>query len=153
MSAVNPGLFDQLDAMQIAAHAPRSVAPLPGTQEPPVTPDPTPEERRDEGIRAAVEHADAVEPKWSVRAEAYAEMMIKKRGFKPFLFEEIVEASKRDGIPQPPDGRAWGYVVQALHRRGVVRNMGYAKAKTSNLSPKVLWSKAVKEREEQHARD
>lgn len=141
-----PGLFDGLDAMQQSAHAPRAALPLSGTQEPPVTPAPTPEERRDQGIKSAVEHADAVEPKWSVRAEAYAEMMIERRGFKPFLMEEIVAAAKRDGVPVPPDNRSWGAVIRSLAKRGVVRKMGYAPAATSNCSAKVLWSKAVQTR-------
>lgn len=136
-------LFDALDALQQQARAPRSVSPLPGTQEPPVTPEPTPEDRRERGIKQSVEHADAVTPKWSVQAEVYAEMMIEQRGFKPFLFEEIVEAAGRDGISKPPDARAWGAIIRRLAKRGIVRNMGYAKAKTSNLSPKVLWCKAV----------
>lgn len=148
-----PGLFDDLDVMQQQAHAPRSAPALAGTQEPPVTPEPTPEERRDHGIKQAVEHADAVTPKWSIQAEAYAEMMIKRRGFKPFLMEEIVAAAIRDGIPEPPDRRSWGGIIRALAKRGVVRKMGYAEAATSNCSPKVLWSKAVPEREEQHARN
>lgn len=148
-----PGLFDGLDAMQQTAHAPRAALPLSGTQEPPVTPDPTPEERRDQGIKQAIEHADKEIPKWSVQAEAYAEMMIERRGFKPFLMEEIVAAASRDGIAEPPDRRAWGHIIRALARRGVVRKMGFAAAATSNTSPKVLWSKAVPEREEQHAGD
>jgi hypothetical protein len=148
-------LFDPVDAMQQQAHAPFPAPVLPGNAEPPVTPEPTPEERRDQGIRAAVEHADAEQssPKWSDQAEAYAEMMIAKRGYKPFLMEEIVQAAIRDGIPEPPDRRAWGHVIRALAKRGVVRKMGFAEAATSNCSPKVLWSKAVPAREEQHAHD
>lgn len=148
-------LFDPLDRLQADAHAPFPVPMLPGNAEPPVTPDPTLEERRDQGIKAAVEHADAEQsnPKWSVQAEAYAEMMIGRRGFKPFLMEEIVAAAIRDGIPEPPDRRSWGGIIRALAKRGVVRKMGYAEAATSNCSPKVLWGKAVPERKEEHARD
>ncbi len=148
-------LFDVLDTLQEQAHASRSVALLSDTYEPPVTPPPTPEERRDQGIARAVGHADAEQscPKWSIQAEAYAEMMIGRRGYKPFLMEEIVAAAKRDGVPSPPDGRAWGHIIVALAKRGVVRKMGYASAATSNCSPKVLWGKAVPEREEQHSQD
>jgi len=138
-----PSLFDQLDRRQQQVYAPRSAPVLPGTQEPPVTPEPTPEERRDQGIKSAVEHADAVRPKWRVQAEAYTEGLIERRGFKPFLMEEIVAAAEVDGIPAPPDKRAWGHVIRALARRGVVRKIGYAPAKSSNLSPKIQWCKAV----------
>lgn len=148
-------LFDVLDAMQREAHAPRSVTPLPGSQEPSVTPEPTPEERRDQGIKAAVEHADAEQsnPKWSEQAYAYAVMMIVRRGYKPFLIEEIVLAAARDGVPEPPSRKAWGGVARRLAKDGVTRKMGFAAAATSNTSPKVLWSKAVPEREEIHAHD
>jgi hypothetical protein len=148
-------LFDVIDGMRQEAHAPFPAPVLPDNAEPPVTPEPSPEERRDQGIKAAVEHADAEQPspKWSVQAEAYAEMMIQRRGYKPFLMEEIVAAAIRDGIPEPPDRRSWGGIIRALAKRGVVRKMGYAEAATSNCSPKVLWGKAVPEREEQHGRD
>lgn len=136
-------LFDSLDRLQIEGHGTHPVKRL--NDDPPVTPDPTPAERRDEGIRQATEHADAEQPipKWSEQADKYVTMMIDRRGFKPFLFEEMVEAAKRDGVPEPPDGRAWGGVARRLAKKGLIRNMGYAKAKTSNLSPKVLWCKAV----------
>lgn len=152
-----PPLFEvldkALDAMQQDAHAPRPPQHFVDTETPPVTSEPTPEERRDQGIENATQHANRVRREWSAQADAYAKMMIARRGFKPFLLEEIVEASKRDGVPQPPDGRAWGGVIIRLAKEGLVRKMGYGAAKTSNTSPKVLWGKTVAEKEERHVHD
>lgn len=146
-------LFDGLDRLQKDAHGPRIHLVLPAESEPPVTPPPSAEERRDTGIQRAADHADRVEEKWSVRATVYMAGLVGRRGFKPFLTEELIEISIRDGVAQPPDGRAWGAIMRALAKQGVIRKMGYAPAKSSNLSPKVLWGRAVPEREEPHPHD
>jgi hypothetical protein len=112
---------------------------LSGTQEPPVTPEPTPEERRDQGIKSATDHANAEIPKWSDRADAYARGWIRRHGSDPFLMEEMVEDAKREGFPDPPDGRSWGGVIRALAKDKIVLKVGYALARSSNLSPKCLW--------------
>lgn len=104
---------------------------------------PTPTERAAEGIKRAVDHADAEQsaPKWSELAEAYAREIIAKLDHSPFLFEVIVATSKHDGEPQPPDPRAWGHIARRLARAGVIRKVGYSQEHTNNASPKPLWCK------------
>ena len=112
-----------------------------------------PAERRDNGIQRAVAHAEKETERWAQRATMYLTDLIDRRGFKPFLFEELIEIAIREGVAAPPDGRAWGGIARRLAKAGVIRNLGYAPAKTSNLSPKVLWGKTVPERAEQHEHD
>jgi hypothetical protein len=56
------------------------------------------------------------------------------------LLAENVRNWASDKLPDPPDGRAWGAVMQRARRAGYIRKVGYREAQSSNLSPKVLWS-------------
>lgn len=94
--------------------------------------------RRDIGISRAADHADADTPGWSDIAFDFLEACAKVRA-APFLAEDIIELAKAAHLEPPPDGRAWGGVFQRACRRGVIAKAGYAPAKTSNCSPKVLW--------------
>lgn len=101
--------------------------------------EPTPSMRaakaRDRGIRRAVEHADRVKSEWSKRAiESLLPIIARQTG--SFLFEDLIAE-----VEAPPDKRAFGAVVRELARMKVIRKVGYAPARTSHLSPKVLWSK------------
>lgn len=140
-TTTNLPLFDVLDGMQRDAHAPFPAPVLPGNSEPPVTPDPSPEERRDKGIKAAVEHADAVELNWSERADIYVRNWLRRHGDDPFLMEDVVADAKREGFPDPPDGRAFGGVIRKLARDKAVIKVGYALAASSNRSPKCQWQR------------
>lgn len=57
----------------------------------------------------------------------------------PWLLEDARRAYEDAGLPAPGDGRWWGEVPRTLKRRGVIEACGYGPAKSSNLSPKVLW--------------
>lgn len=55
-----------------------------------------------------------------------------------FLTEDVREAFA-DRISEPHDGRAWGHVMRRAARLGAIRKAGYASARSSNGTPKVLW--------------
>lgn len=93
--------------------------------------------RRDDGICRAVEHADRESPSWSDLALTFLRGWV--QGHRGELLAEDVVLAARGQVPAPPDGRAWGGVLQRAARAGVIAKAGYAPAKTSNLSPKVLW--------------
>lgn len=96
--------------------------------------------RRDDGIERAGDHADREHLEWRERAatllEAYADKQV--RG-KPFLIEDATQFAYDAGLPVPPDGRAWGAAVRLAKSKGFIVACGYRAAKSSNLSPKVLW--------------
>lgn len=96
--------------------------------------------RRDIGIQRATDHADQEHPRWADAAFDVLKSAVAIRE-QPFLAEDAIEAIGH-AVPEPPDGRAWGGVFQRAARAGVIRKVGYAPARSSNLSPKVLWSRA-----------
>jgi hypothetical protein len=53
-----------------------------------------------------------------------------------FLIEEVRE---QPGAPIAPNERAWGQVVRRAVAEGLIMKVGYAPARSSNLSPKCLW--------------
>jgi hypothetical protein len=96
-------------------------------------------EKRDIGIHRAVEKADRDDSGWSWRAY-YALLKYVAAHKGQFLTEEVRDWSESQGhVIAPENGRAWGAVMQRAARRGIIRKAGYALAKSSNLSPKVLW--------------
>lgn len=101
--------------------------------------------RADDGIQRAVTHADAVEPSWSDRALNallwYASATGGGERPGPFLIEDMRACAYLAGLPPPPDGRAWGAVVQRAARAGHIVQVGFERAKSSNCSPKCLWER------------
>lgn len=93
--------------------------------------------RRDDGIQRAGEHAGDV---WRRRAHGYLLEYIATHGERSFLAEEVRDFAST--LEAPPDGRAWGVVFQNAARAKLIIKAGYAPAKSSNLSPKVLWRPA-----------
>ena len=90
------------------------------------------------GMTLAASHADRKVENWTEDAE---ELFRLYAALHPegFLTEDVRKWASKVGFPPAPDGRAWGYIARKASRAGAVRSMGYAKAKSSNNSPKVLW--------------
>ncbi len=97
------------------------------------------------GMLAAAMHADRVEGDWTTQAGAALYRFAQLRGQRPFLIEDVRVFAHSAGVPDAPDSRAWGFVVQAAKRDGTICPVGYAKARSSNGSPKVLWKSLVSE--------
>jgi len=91
------------------------------------------EDNRDTAINNALKRAGE---EWAkeVTAELIKRIAVQ---VKPFLVEDITQ-----GLPKAHDARAIGGVIRRLAKQGVIRKCGYAPARTSHMSPKVLWSRA-----------
>jgi hypothetical protein len=93
----------------------------------------------DVGMQAAIDHADDVQQGWSERAfamlEAYA------RTHPEFMTEEARVWAHEQGLPQPPDKRAWGAVAQRAARTGVLGLLRYQKTRIppAHATPRPLW--------------
>lgn len=92
--------------------------------------------RRDDGITRAGEHAGDL---WKKGARGYL-LEYCAYSSAPFMAEDVRGYAEERSFAKPPDGRAWGAVFQAAAREGLIRKVGYAPAKSSNLSPKVQWA-------------
>ena len=106
--------------------------------------------RRDVGIERAVNRADRACPFWS--DEAYEHLLdfcmllklpeAKEFGLShrtSFLAETVRDFAEKRGLVPPPDERSWGAVMRRAARNNLIRRIGYAPARSSNLSPKCLW--------------
>lgn len=94
--------------------------------------------RRDDGIQRSGDHAG---DRWRKLARGYLlEYLAQHR--EPFLTENVREFSELRGLEDPPDGRAWGVVIRNAARERVIVKVGYAAARSSNLSPKCQWRAA-----------
>ena len=88
---------------------------------------------------SAADHADRTHIDWSARAlELFCEYASLMPG-KKFLVEDAREFATQAGLEQPPEPRAWGHIVKQAQRMGWVESAGFAPARTSNGSPKVVW--------------
>ena len=86
------------------------------------------------GMVAAEERARLVSPGWPERAlEA---LLAAGRRLGRFTVEDARELA---GVEAPTDQRAWGAVVNRASRRGLIRRVGFAPARSSNGSPKPVW--------------
>lgn len=99
------------------------------------------------GAERAMAHADRVAstPPTAWRDEAYAQLRTFinfKRLFRhTFMAEDVREFAEKNGCPTPPDGRAWGGVVQRAMRDKLIERVGFAPMKSRNChaNPKSVW--------------
>lgn len=98
------------------------------------------QERRDVGIERAEDHANAVEEGWSEAAYSHLFDFCKtvRESKRRFIVEEVRAYALERGFTCASE-RAWGAVIQRAARRGLIVKIGYAPAKSSNLSPKCQW--------------
>lgn len=95
------------------------------------------ENRRDDGIKRAIDHAGV---RWRRLAMGYLkEYLATLRIGDDFLAEHARSFAAGLQFEEPPDGRAWGAVLRDAAKQGLIVKVGYRAARSSNLSPKVLW--------------
>lgn len=99
---------------------------------------------RDEAINRATGHADAVEPAWSERAYAHLLAYPALPRGAAFMAEDVRKFAEEQGLPTPPDPRAWGGVVQRAVRVGIIESagFGYSKNRRAHLRPTAIWRRA-----------
>lgn len=98
------------------------------------------------GAQLAADHADkATDTSWSARAMLALLQFAKARPSSAFMTEDARAAAEKNGLPLPPDRRAWGHVVRAASAAGHIQHVGYDRQKAANChsSPKSLWMLAA----------
>lgn len=95
---------------------------------------------RDSGMRAATDRADMDHPAWRKKAGELLAQFITYHD--EFMTEDLrLWAHKEVGLPYPPDSRAWGSIIAAAVRSGMIVCSGYApmKSKNCHANPKAIW--------------
>lgn len=85
-------------------------------------------------MHRVTDNADRNRPGWSEDAllALIESARIMKRGTAEQLRGKAI-------VDHPHDYRAWGSVVREAARQGFIVSDGYAKARSSNDSPKIVW--------------
>lgn len=97
-----------------------------------------------DGMNRAIEHADRVEPSWSERATAI--LLDYATTHSEFMAEDVrVHAHKVMGLPNPPDPRSWGAVVNNAVRGGVIVRDRYelTKIPPAHATPRPVWRSRI----------
>lgn len=100
---------------------------------------PDAEIRRDIGIGDSAAHAEFDMPGWLDDAVACVREYARTHAGLTYLAEDMRYWAKLGGLPEPPERRAWGAVIRIASKEGCIVRAGTAPARSSNLSPKVLW--------------
>jgi hypothetical protein len=99
---------------------------------------------RDEGIKTAVDHADAVHEKWSERAFEMFKAWLHgwPTGYK-FLIEDFRFSASIRGLPEPPHLRAFGGLAVRARNAGLIKSNGLKPTKnvTSHRANANEWEK------------
>jgi hypothetical protein len=100
---------------------------------------PTTQELAVDGMNRAVDHADRVEPGWS--DQAYEMMEGYALSHFEFMTEEVRVWAYGEGLPQPPDGRAWGAVTSRAVKAGMIALNRYRKTRIppAHATPRAVW--------------
>jgi hypothetical protein len=95
--------------------------------------------RAERGIQSSADHAG---PSWCESAAVYVRWFFRIHR-KPQTMESCRLWAYQRGLEVPKEERAWGSVTQrALREKTIAPTGGYAKAASSNLSPKALYVRA-----------
>lgn len=86
------------------------------------------------GATQAAAHADRKSPGWSETAFEFFCTHAASLGVgAKFTTEEIRAAAESEGLPPPPDRRAWGAISVKAKRAGKIVHVGYAPAKAEHV--------------------
>lgn len=83
---------------------------------------PSGEALRDTGMSRASEHANSQHIGWTERALNF----VRTFPAREFMTEDVREFAYSNGLPHPPDDRAWGTVITTARRQGLIVHDRYA---------------------------
>lgn len=90
------------------------------------------------GMQQAADHAERVDPGWS--DVAFAALAAFAPTVDDFTAEEARHAAHGQGVPLPPDGRAWGAVFKRAAKMKIIHKNGIAPRRCGNMTPTIVWS-------------
>lgn len=90
--------------------------------------------------QAASDRADRAHKGWHARAVAFfVDYLATKTD--AFMTEDVRQAAHAAGLPEPPDGRAWGAVTATMADKRLIKRIGYGPQKSAgcHAAPKSIW--------------
>lgn len=96
---------------------------------------------RDRGMVRAALHAAETHERWNDRA--YAFLVEYARQHPNFISEDVSDASKEAGFPQPPTDRAWGSVYIKAIKNDVIIQVGAGRSRRRNASICPRWGSLI----------
>lgn len=101
-------------------------------------------ELRDKGMKQAADNADRVVPSWGDDAVGYLERFLKRYSiFTEFQAEHVRHWAHNNGLPMPPDARAWGMVMKRAKKFGLVEFVRWDRChdRKVHMCPAAVWRK------------
>lgn len=94
---------------------------------------------KQQGMNRAVNNAERHHVAWGDQALA----MLKQFPQSRFQAEELRLWAYRQGLPEPPHGRAWGSVMVKAKNMGLIQCIGYQNVRNprAHKTPAALWIK------------
>ena len=99
---------------------------------------------RDLGMQRASSAAERKIPGWGDRAFGYLLEFV-ARTPKKFAAEDIREFAHERGLECPPSLRAWGGVLLAAAKRGIIRRVGFAPVRNprAHCANAAIWERVL----------
>jgi hypothetical protein len=97
------------------------------------------EQLRDKGMKVAADHAEAVILNWG--KDAFD--MLLEYPSTTFMTEDLRFWAYNNGLPKPPNEKAWGSIIIKAVRAGVITHQGYRKVNNpqAHARPASVWEK------------
>lgn len=96
-----------------------------------------------DGANRAADHAEAVHPEW--KDQAFAMFKRYANDHASFMAEDVRVWAQQQGLPHPPDPRAWGQVAKRATREGIASISGYALTKVppAHAGPRAVYASRI----------
>lgn len=100
----------------------------------------------EQGAQLAADHADAVIEDWQDRAFYLLTEFCRHHAYGAQLTSErIRQYAEKQGLPNPPDKRAWGAIMLKAARKNLIRKIGWTTANDPKVhnNPVSLWTVGI----------
>lgn len=96
-------------------------------------------ELRDKGMKVASDHAELTNICWNQMAFD----MLVECPLKTFMTEQLRAWAYENGLPKPPNEKAWGSIVTKAAKAGLIIFQGYRRVSNpqAHRRPAGLWEK------------
>lgn len=96
---------------------------------------------RNEGMQMSLFNANEKVAGWSALAMAFLEQYLVKFPFVEFQAEDLRKWAYRHGLKNPPSERAWGSIIRAAKKSGLIQFVRYENVDNplAHKTPASVW--------------